>query len=100
MPAPDSVVLETSLGNIQLELYWDHAPRVCLEHPFVNASTTHSSNPIPDMRELCTAGQTRILQWRDISSNRRRTFQISISELKINRTVVFILSPGFHGPGR
>jgi cyclophilin family peptidyl-prolyl cis-trans isomerase len=28
MPAPDSVVLETNLGNIQLELYWDHAPRV------------------------------------------------------------------------
>jgi hypothetical protein len=30
MPAPDSVILETSLGNIQLELYWDHAPRVRL----------------------------------------------------------------------
>jgi hypothetical protein len=30
MPAPDSVVLETNLGNIQLELYWDHAPRVRL----------------------------------------------------------------------
>ncbi|KAI0005922.1 cyclophilin-like protein [Russula compacta] len=29
MPAPESVVLETSLGNIQLELYWDHAPRTC-----------------------------------------------------------------------
>ena len=28
MPAPESVVLETNLGNIQLELYWDHAPRV------------------------------------------------------------------------
>jgi len=26
----ESVVLETSLGDIQLELYWDHAPRVCL----------------------------------------------------------------------
>ena len=24
----DSVVLETSLGDVQLELYWDHAPRV------------------------------------------------------------------------
>ena len=30
MPAPESVVLETSLGNIHLELYWDHAPRVRL----------------------------------------------------------------------
>ncbi|KAF8479309.1 cyclophilin-like protein [Russula ochroleuca] len=29
MPAPESVVLETNLGNIQLELYWDHAPRTC-----------------------------------------------------------------------
>ena len=25
---PGSVVLETSLGNIQLELYWNHASRV------------------------------------------------------------------------
>ncbi|KAJ3552804.1 hypothetical protein NM688_g3963 [Phlebia brevispora] len=25
----ESVVLETSLGDIQLELYWDHAPRTC-----------------------------------------------------------------------
>lgn len=25
----DSVVLETSLGDIQLELYWNHAPKVC-----------------------------------------------------------------------
>lgn len=25
----DSVVLETSLGDIQLELYWTHAPKTC-----------------------------------------------------------------------
>ncbi|KAI6028897.1 cyclophilin-like protein [Pisolithus orientalis] len=25
----ESVVLETSLGDVQLELYWDHAPRTC-----------------------------------------------------------------------
>ncbi|KAJ3576868.1 hypothetical protein NP233_g142 [Leucocoprinus birnbaumii] len=25
----DSVVLETSLGDVQLELYWDHAPKTC-----------------------------------------------------------------------
>ncbi len=24
----DSVVLETSVGDVQLELYWDHAPKV------------------------------------------------------------------------
>lgn len=29
MPAPESVVLETNMGDIQLELYWDHAPRTC-----------------------------------------------------------------------
>jgi hypothetical protein len=25
----ESVVLETSLGDIQLELYWEHTPRTC-----------------------------------------------------------------------
>ncbi|PFH51720.1 hypothetical protein AMATHDRAFT_74762 [Amanita thiersii Skay4041] len=25
----DSVVLETSLGDVQLELYWNHAPKTC-----------------------------------------------------------------------
>ncbi|KAF8205591.1 cyclophilin-like domain-containing protein [Mycena galopus ATCC 62051] len=25
----ESVVLETSLGDVQFELYWDHAPRTC-----------------------------------------------------------------------
>ncbi|KAN0076815.1 Cyclophilin-like domain containing protein [Tylopilus felleus] len=25
----DSVVLETNMGDIQLELYWDHAPKTC-----------------------------------------------------------------------
>ncbi|KAF9261414.1 hypothetical protein L218DRAFT_930921 [Marasmius fiardii PR-910] len=25
----DSVVFETSLGDIQFELYWDHAPKTC-----------------------------------------------------------------------
>jgi hypothetical protein len=28
MSVGSSVILETSLGNIELELYWDHAPRV------------------------------------------------------------------------
>lgn len=28
----ESVVLETSMGDIQLELYWDHAPRVCFTY--------------------------------------------------------------------
>jgi len=25
----DSVVLETNLGDVQLELYWEHAPKTC-----------------------------------------------------------------------
>ncbi|KAL5529521.1 CYP1 [Sanghuangporus baumii] len=29
MSSTDSVVLETSMGDIQLELYWDHAPKTC-----------------------------------------------------------------------
>ncbi|KAJ7461650.1 hypothetical protein FB451DRAFT_486501 [Mycena latifolia] len=30
----DSVILETSLGNIQLKLYWDHAPRLIVHLTF------------------------------------------------------------------
>ena len=26
---PSNVVLETSMGNITIELYWDHAPKTC-----------------------------------------------------------------------
>ncbi|VDB82863.1 unnamed protein product [Peniophora sp. CBMAI 1063] len=29
MSQGDSVILETSLGEIKLELYWNHAPRTC-----------------------------------------------------------------------
>jgi peptidyl-prolyl cis-trans isomerase-like 1 len=29
MPVPESVTLETNMGDIQLELYWDHAPKTC-----------------------------------------------------------------------
>jgi hypothetical protein len=99
MPAPESVVLETSLGNIQLELYWDHAPRVCLERPFLSTRPTTTTPlieppiPSPDLRQLCTAGQTRILQWRDISSNRRRTFRIFYflkTEIQPNGRVHFV----------
>ncbi|ORX63587.1 hypothetical protein BCR32DRAFT_226970 [Anaeromyces robustus] len=25
----DGVILETTVGNIEIELYWDHAPRTC-----------------------------------------------------------------------
>ena len=42
MPAPESVVLETNLGNIQLELYWNHAPRVRLLSSFFDIYMTYS----------------------------------------------------------
>jgi len=29
MAYSESVILETSLGDVQLELYWDHAPKTC-----------------------------------------------------------------------
>ena len=25
----ESVILETNMGEVKLELYWDHAPKVC-----------------------------------------------------------------------
>ena len=41
MPAPEAVVLATNLGEIKLELYWDHAPRVRLLSSISVASKTH-----------------------------------------------------------
>ena len=32
----ETVVLETSLGDVQLELYWQHAPRVSYRAKLVN----------------------------------------------------------------
>jgi hypothetical protein len=80
MPAPESVVLETSLGNIQLELYWDHAPRVCLGASIVHHFIERRNFFFLDLRELCTAGQARILQRRDIPSNRRRACSMHFEE--------------------
>ena len=40
MPAPEAVVLATNLGDIKLELYWDHAPRVRLLSSISVASKT------------------------------------------------------------
>lgn len=80
MPAPESVVLETNLGNIQLELYWDHAPRVCLLPSISGTSKSTYSTiarrarifQLADLRELRTAGKPRLLQRLDISSNHSR----------------------------
>ena len=34
----ESVIIETNMGEIKLELYWDHAPKVCLTHFSPNLS--------------------------------------------------------------
>ena len=62
----DSIVLETNLGDIQLELYWDHAPKVSL-HGLVVRDTTPGILDLTlpsstDVQELCRAHQKRILQ--------------------------------------
>ena len=57
----DSVVLETNLGDVQLELYWDHAPRVCFL-----LLTQHSAQIygeiLLDMQKLRRTCETRVLQ--------------------------------------
>lgn len=40
--AMESVVLETSLGDIQLELYWNHAPRVSRCPPLLGQPDTQA----------------------------------------------------------
>ena len=40
MAAAESVVLETSMGDIQFELYWNHAPKVSIVfEPVLKCST-------------------------------------------------------------
>ena len=44
----DSVVLETSMGDVQLELYWDHAPKVIVfsSHFFSFFNSVPSNNRV------------------------------------------------------
>lgn len=50
----ESVVLETSLGDIQLELYWDHAPKVSiLYHSAEKLTRTLRRIVRIDLQELC-----------------------------------------------
>lgn len=58
----ESVILETSLGDIQLELYWNHAPKVCY---YNYSKIAELIRPI-DLQKLLRAHETRVLQWRDI----------------------------------
>jgi Cyclophilin type peptidyl-prolyl cis-trans isomerase/CLD len=48
----ESVVLETSMGDIQLELYWNHAPKVCLTNSFSNLTAT-KLNPVIGRIQTC-----------------------------------------------
>lgn len=59
------VVLKTSLGDIQLELYWNHAPRVSL---FVLESRGRIE-PMVDVQELRRTCEVWILQRSSFSPN-------------------------------
>ena len=54
-----NVLLETSLGQIELELYWDHAPKVCTSSQVLSVSARLMWPP--DMRELQGARVARLL---------------------------------------
>ena len=94
MPAPDSVVLETNLGNIQLELYWDHAPKVCPMSSISCVSKDSSHFQLADLRKLRTVDKAWLLQRRDIPSNYRCMHTIQAIGL------LLIIFKGFYGPGR
>lgn len=50
----ESVVIETSMGDIQLELYWDHAPRVSGSvYSVLHVVSECSFYDTTDMQELC-----------------------------------------------
>ena len=57
----DSVVLETNLGDVQLELYWGHAPRVCF-FLLTRHSTQIYGEILLDMQKLRRTCETRLLQ--------------------------------------
>lgn len=48
----ESVVLETNMGEIRLEIYWDHAPKVCLIQFFQLVNRAKPCKE-PDLQELC-----------------------------------------------
>lgn len=67
----DSVVLETSMGDIQLELYWEHAPKVGMASNALRVA--HHLFDITDMQELRRAGEEGLLQRNRIPPYHRRT---------------------------
>ena len=55
MDEQQSVVLETSMGDIQLELYWNHAPKVLVYLLFNLAKLTRPQT-CKNMAELAKRG--------------------------------------------
>jgi peptidyl-prolyl cis-trans isomerase-like 1 len=51
-----SVVLETSLGDIQLELYWNHAPRVNIGYFAETICTERATQTCQNFAELAKQG--------------------------------------------
>ena len=88
MPAPESVVLETSLGNIQLELYWDHAPRVCLS--VSQSSLIDQPLGCSDLRKLRAVGEAWLLQRPGIPPHCSRMLSVSSSSGARRMLIVYV----------
>ena len=92
----ESVVLETSLGDVQLELYWNHAPKV---RYYSQVSFIRYAKIVVDLSKLCRTSETGLLQWRRVPSYHCRvctgsfSFQESYSALNISIS-------GLYDPGR
>lgn len=101
MPAPESVVLETNLGNIQLELYWDHAPRVCLPSS-ISQSMTYSqvqrslsgslSQTCENFAQLAKRGYYNGVIF-------HRIVAVRLDESRLFRLLLIVSFKGFYGPG-
>ncbi len=73
----ESVVIETSMGDIQLELYWDHAPRVGLSiRSSMSIRSPHRRSCAIDMQEFFGARKTWLLQRGRLPPYRRCEFTL------------------------
>lgn len=89
----ESVVLETSLGDIQLELYWDHAPKAGPSPTslLVQADTECLACLPIDLQKLCRARETWLLQWCNLPPYHPRMSPCShtpalVAELALNNS--------------
>lgn len=74
MSSTDSVVLETSMGDVQLELYWEHAPKAISVG--LGSLTCAGLTPglefvlqTTDMQEFCRASAKGLLQRHGLPQN-------------------------------